>query len=445
VEVARERDQEAQPKLHVSDRVLLEEDMITAERMAANERFFTPMNCDWRGRVYGLCHFNFQREDRVRALFEFADGEAIGEEGLWWLKVHVANCGDFDKISKRPLKERVEWVDDNERWYRDLVRERALARPRVDEGRSAVPVPRSLYGVGRGEQHRTGLCLVLARQLRRVVQRPATPVCDDASRRGLPGQPDAQELPQDVYQKVADIVRQRVAEDTESPLAQAWLTYGIDRKVVKRNVMTYSYSSKKFGMAAQQEEDLITPLGFKVLSGEVDEHPFSYWAEKKHRDSPSPAATYIAKHTYAGIETIVEKPAEAMGFLQKLARTLAHEGKPVRWTTPTGIPWINRYHQPVANQVKLWMHDKGVRAQVKIKLATEFKKEIDKDRAANGVAPNFVHALDAAHLMLTVNAAAAEGITALATVHDSFGCLASSSRALQPNHPRRVRADVRDA
>ena len=32
---------------------------------------------------------------------------------------------------------------------------------------------------------------------------------------------------------------------------------------------------------------------------------------------------------------------------------------------------------------------------------------------------------DAAHLMLTVNAAVAEGITSIATVHDSFGCLPS--------------------
>jgi DNA-directed RNA polymerase, mitochondrial len=32
---------------------------------------------------------------------------------------------------------------------------------------------------------------------------------------------------------------------------------------------------------------------------------------------------------------------------------------------------------------------------------------------------------DAAHLLLTVNAAVAEDITLLATVHDSFGCLPS--------------------
>jgi DNA-directed RNA polymerase len=55
----------------------------------------------------------------------------------------------------------------------------------------------------------------------------------------------------------------------------------------------------------------------------------------------------------------------------------------------------------------------------------EEEPKIDRRKANNGVAPNFVHACDAAHLMRTVNAAVAEGITSIATVHDSFGCLAS--------------------
>jgi DNA-directed RNA polymerase len=97
----------------IGDHMLFAQDMSTAEKLAEAERFYTPMNLDWRGRVYGMCHFNFQREDRVRALFEFADGEPIGEEGLYWLKVHVANCGAFDKIDKRPFEESVQWVNAN--------------------------------------------------------------------------------------------------------------------------------------------------------------------------------------------------------------------------------------------------------------------------------------------------------------------------------------------
>jgi len=61
---------------------------------------------------------------------------------------------------------------------------------------------------------------------------------------------------------------------------------------------------------------------------------------------------------------------------------------------------------------------------------TQQEKAIDKEKSANGVAPNFVHACDAAHLQLVANAAAVEGIRQIATVHDSFGCLASQARRI---------------
>jgi DNA-directed RNA polymerase len=224
-------------------------------------------------------------------------------------------------------------------------------------------------------------------------------------------------LPQDVYTTVADSVTTRIAKDAVTPEGNAYareaLAFGIDRKMVKRNVMTYSYSSKKFGMAQQLQEDLMRPLAFDVLSGKLDEHPFGF-------DDGRPAAKYLAGHIYDAIEQLVTLPAQAMVLLQKHARVLAHEGKPLTWTTPLGLPWINRYHAPVLKRVGLWLRDTRIRTVV----AEGSEKAIDKDKAANGVAPNFVHALDAAHLLMTTNACVSENITQLATVHDSFGCLA---------------------
>jgi DNA-directed RNA polymerase len=71
----------------------------------------------------------------------------------------------------------------------------------------------------------------------------------------------------------------------------------------------------------------------------------------------------------------------------------------------------------------------------------------------NGAAPNFVHAMDASHLIRVVNAAAAQGITSLATVHDSFGCLAPQANKLHriirhelaELYSGDVLADLRDA
>lgn len=190
------------------------------------------------------------------------------------------------------------------------------------------------------------------------------------------------------------------------------------RKTVKRNVMTYSYSSKAYGMAEQHREDLMDPLSLKVLQGKLEEHPFGH-------DKGLAASKYLAAHAYAAIEEVVQLPAEAMDFLQKLARALAHEGKPLRWITPVGVPLINSYYKKRSKQVKLWLHDRGVRVPYTTKLAVGDLPEVNKSKAANAVSPNFVHACDAAHLLRTVNAAVAEGITSIATVHDSFGCLAS--------------------
>lgn len=413
----------------VGERLMLQQDLATAVRLAEHERFWTPMSCDWRGRVYATCGFNFQRDDRVRALFLFADGAPIGEEGLWWLKVHVANCGAFDKVDKRPLEERVRWVDENMGMIEEITSNPRWSRKWTEaenpflflascfELTTAMAVgpsfvtrlPISFDGSCSGLQH---LCAM-------------TRAPEGALVNLTPG-----EAPQDVYQTVADAVRIRIAEDSTagSVLARTCLDYGIDRKLVKRNVMTFAYSSKKYGMTEQHVEDTMKPLALKVLAKDIERHPFASPEDtvltkdgrSVHRGDGYAAAKYLASHVYDVIESVVHLPAEAMGFLQKLAQVLAHEGKPLQWTTPTGLPWVNRYHAVNVTQVNLWMHDK----RVCLRVADGFAPEIAKEKAMNGVAPNFVHACDAAHLLLTVNASVAEGITSIATVHDSFGCLA---------------------
>lgn len=154
---------------------------------------------------------------------------------------------------------------------------------------------------------------------------------------------------------------------------------------------------------------------------ELKDHPFG-------SDGGFAASWYLANHTYAAIEELLKLPAAAMNFLQKLARALANEGNPLRWISPAGVPWINCYYKSRTKRVHLWLHDRGVRVPHTVKLAIGDLPEIDKDDAIDAVAPNFVHACDAAHLLRAVNAAVSEGITSIATVHDSFGCLAPRAR-----------------
>jgi DNA-directed RNA polymerase len=197
-----------------------------------------------------------------------------------------------------------------------------------------------------------------------------------------------------------------------------WLNYGITRKVVKRSAMTYFYGSNEWGMAEQLREDLMRPFADDVKNAKRKEHPFG-------EDEGDSAAKYIARYIHLTIEREVERPAAAMKFLQNLAGVMSHEQLWPRWTTPVGFPWANCYYKQKTKQVRLYLHSLGVSFRVLLTTGEGHQPEIDRRKAKNGVAPNFVHACDAAHLMRTVNAAVAEGITSIATVHDSFGCLPS--------------------
>jgi DNA-directed RNA polymerase, mitochondrial len=401
------------------DRLLWIEDTAIARKLVS-EQFYTPANCDWRGRIYSATHLAFQREDRVRALFLFANGMPIGEEGLSWLKVHVANMGAFNRIDKAPFAERIAWTDsrltdiDNLAfdpkgylWWTQADKpflflaacmELAAALRVGPDFITRLPV--SFDGSCSGLQHLSAMTRASEGELVNLIPT---------------------DRPRDIYGVVGDRVRARVEADVAvnefGPLHQVsndclrnvqdW------RGLVKRNVMTYSYSSKRYGMSQQHMEDTMRPLKRLVQEGKLTAHPYG-------EDEGRAAAKYLAKHVYEVIEEVVTLPAQAMGFLQTLARLTAHEAKVLSWTTPSGFPWLNRYMEPVVKHVSVWLG--GTR--IPMRLADGETAVVNKDRAANGVAPNFVHALDASHLALTVNAAVQEGITNLAVVHDSFGCLA---------------------
>jgi DNA-directed RNA polymerase, mitochondrial len=346
---------------------------------------------------------------------------------LYWLKVHCANCGDFGKISKRPFEERVQWVDENMGMIRNVAGTplSILKLWRTQEGKWVGPDKPFQF---------LAACFELVKAL---AEGPTyvshLPISFDGSCSGLQHLSAMMKdgataelvnlndnpLPQDLYHTVAENVRQRVENDVENiedaHLRQMWREYGIDRKVVKRNVMTYGYGSNVEGMVDQLVEDLIDRL--------PPENPFG--------DKGRAASWYLAQHTYAAIKATVPLPADAKRFLKKLARALAKENKPVRWTTPAGFPFVNQYSKPDIKRIKtkLWLHDQGTHVIKRhiVKTTIDELPELDEHEAQKGVAPNFVHACDAAHLVLTVNAAVTEGITSIATVHDSFGCLPSQA------------------
>jgi DNA-directed RNA polymerase len=410
---------------------VITQDVSTANALAG-KTFFVPMNCDFRGRVYGVSHFNFQREDHVRSLFKFAQGMPIGDDGLRWLMIHVANCGDFDKISKRPWHERIAWVEGNRDkiictaqnpeatldWWRQADAPFSFVAGCIELAAAweigpgfVTHLPVCFDGSCNGVQH--SALIMLDEEAGKLVNLVA-----------------AADEPQDIYQLITDTVFERLRADINNKYAKWWLDGRISRKLIKRPAMTFAYSVTLCGMRNQLVE--------------------TYSELHELAEPTDAAAQYLAQHIMAAAKEILRRPAAFMDFIRELAKERAAKGEHLEWVSPTGFPWANRYYnKSTAKMLHLELRGECVRHKV----ADGFDDSINKQKAMNGAAPNFVHALDASHLIRVVNAAAIDGITSLATIHDSFGCLAPQATELHriirselaELHGQDVLADLRDA
>jgi DNA-directed RNA polymerase len=397
------------------DKLLVAEDVATAKRLG-DETFYVATNCDFRGRVYGISHFNFQREDHVRSLFRFAKGLPITGSGFGWLAIHLANCFDANapegKISKRPLGERYRWVMDNvdriETVARDPVANVEWWR-QADAPFSFVAAciefaaARKSWKGGQSYDYITHLPICFDGSCSGIQHLAAMTRDEDAGKRVNLVASDPCEQPEDVYQEIADLVKESVGAQRNSNMHSLfWIKERITRGLVKRPAGTYAYSVSLSGMADQLADAYDGPL-------------------KDHR-----LTFYLAQHVLAACKKLLPKPAAAMEFMRALAEHCAGTNRALECKLPSGFPWCNRYVEPNVKILELELRGERVSRSV----AVGYNAKIRKGKSMDGAAPNFVHGLDASHLVLAVTAAIDQGITNIATVHDSFGCLAPQAAKL---------------
>ena len=391
-------------------------DAVVAEMLAAHGRFYVPLNIDFRGRVYAIPHFNFQREDCVRALFLFADGEPIGVEGLKYLKAHVAACADGTSWSHAPkpgdlnLDKRVEWTETN----LPLLRKIGEAVLRGDD-KIKWALPKKPYqfiaacvelvqALDKGPGFVTRLPLTFDASCSGLQHLCAMTRADEGRYVNLVPDDDGD----DFYRRVAF----KVSENTE---AARYMEGRFDRAIVKQPAMSYFYGSRKGGFTKNQA-GRSRPYGMtKQVADVLDER-----GVREPR-----AAKLIAHEINNSIEGMVPKAKKVRDFLEGLADMCAEKGLPLRWTTPLGLPVINRYHEPKIKIISVSL--KGRRRRVK--LAVGDKPSIAKKKATNAVTANFIHSIDAALLQFVALAADREGIN-LVTVHDCFGATAPQAARL---------------
>lgn len=375
-----------------------------ARELKDEPAIFFPQQLDYRGRMYSVpLMLNPQGNDLSKGLLTFGTERPLGDMGGYWLAVHGANCWGKDK---GPLNERVDWVEQNETFIRNVAEDPftwlawteadspwqflafCFEWARVDgfdhasETLSSLPV--SVDGSCNGLQHFSAL-------LRDEVGASLTNLRKS-------------EEQHDIYQEVAVATEERVREHmtksaTDRELGGLWLERGIDRKVVKRPVMTTPYGATAIGMKDMVLQDTIEP------------GDFDFGAERWK------AASWLAERIDEALADKVSGAREAMSFLQELASALAADETPIAWVTPVGFPVV----QDVKRR-STFAIDTQLLGRIQLRFA-EQTPHMDRRRQRAAVAPNFVHSYDAAHLMLTVIAAEAEAGRPLswAMVHDSFG------------------------
>jgi DNA-directed RNA polymerase len=386
-------------------------DKLNIAREFANEAaIYFPHSCDFRGRIYPIPEkLNPQSDDLARGLLEFAEGKPLGNRGLFWLKVHIANCSGVDKVS---LDERVAWVDERRAaislvhanplgagdiWKQSedpwqalaAMRELSLAWASSDPESFVSHISIPMDGSCNGLQNFSAL-------LRDPIGGKATNLVP-------------QDKPADIYAEVAKVVAARVSEAARAGHRIAALWNGkVTRNIVKQPVMTLPYGATREGMRLQ-----IEAAANRHHPGMLD------------RCNAREACTYLAKITHELIGTVVVAARQTMDWLQRVARIVAAEGLPVRWTMPAGLPVLQPYWELKGNYVSAIVD--GARRQLQLLTDTD---KVDKRRQALCLSANLIHSFDAAHLMATVNRAHAQGLRAFSVVHDCYGTHAADTDAM---------------
>lgn len=397
-----------------SKRLLYAKILWTAHKFEKYKTLYFPLQLDFRGRAYCVPAFlNYQAVSGAKALLNFSNGKAITKEnkGEFWLAVHGANMWGEDKIS---LKDRVQWVQDNEAMIIKCAQE-PLVNKEWESTSSAFQTLAWCEEWRQYKEHGEGFVSTLPISIDGTcngLQLYSLMLKDEEAGKLVNVVPST--TPQDIYQIVADAVILKLHEHVAEggyPYAQLWLNYGVKRSTTKRSIMTICYGSTRYSCT----DFVVEELTKRKDKGE--QHPFG-------NDIFKPS-TYLAGVIWESIGNNLNSAREGMDYLQACARILAKEQLPIHWLSPIGFPVYQSYPEMKSKRVKAMLAGEIIKPRIN----TETDKT-DKLRMSNGIAPNLVHSLDSACMMQTVNIAYSKGLKSFANVHDSFGTTAGDMECL---------------
>ncbi|QGH45059.1 DNA-dependent RNA polymerase [Bacteriophage Titan-X] len=384
--------------------------MSVARKFAEYPSIYFVYFADFRGRKYvQTTGVSPQGSDLQKALLEFAEGKPLlTQDAKDWFCITGANRWGYDKAS---LPDRVKWVAE----HHDQIMAFAADPVNNDEWKTADKPLQFLSWCMEYEQWQVfgdrflSRCAVAMDGSCNGLQNFSAMLRD--SEGGVATNLIPATLPNDIYQMVADRVTAilKGEEEDEAGFRTLWLDHGLSRSLVKRSVMTLPYGSKQSSWSDFIIEDYLKQGKFPAL----DKALYGL------------AARFLSKRMGDAIADTVVAAAGAMAWLQKGSTTILNQGYDrIKWITPSGFPVTQVYWESEEHRINTKLCGN---AKLSIRKSTD---EVKKSRHRNGIAPNFVHSLDASHLTLVTIACKDEGIDAFAMIHDDFGTHAADSAAM---------------
>lgn len=374
-----------------------------ADQFSQYERIYFPWRLDFRGRAYPVTHYlNPQASDLSKGLLQFADGVELGTSGAYWLALQGANTYGFDKAK---LDERVQWVHDHQAMILDSARDPLGGEKfwtEADKPWEFLAFCFEWAGyVKHGPSFKSHLKVAVDGSCNGL-QHLSAMLKDEVG--GASVNLRNLEHRRDVYAIVAEEVARKVREDALAGDEYGKLWDGlVDRKVVKRNVMTKPYGVTKRGMADQIAEEVkdykdesFAPVQADLFKG----------------------AFYLAQKVEEATKATVAAAVEVMDWFKACVKVFNEADQGVAWTTPADMLVVQHRVAVTSKRIDTYMGNK--RIQLKFGEATN---KLNKEGQSSGIAPNIVHSFDAAHQALTILRCVNDhGMKDFGMVHDSFGC-----------------------
>lgn len=354
------------------------------------EKFYIPWSFDYRGRAYPIPAFlTPQDTDFGKSLLKFHDESFVDDYACDWLAFQVATTYGLDKA---PMAERLTWTLENHELI-TLIATDPIANLHNWEG---VDEPWQFLAACEEYYHcviacdRSHTSLMVATDATCSGLQILAGLARDASTARLVNVLPS-DVPQDAYRVVAEAAKPHCPKSIQPH---------IDRKTVKRVVMTVPYNAKPYSNRGYIREAL------KDRDVEIEKDDL----------------TATVKAVRDAMNVVVPGPMAVMTWIEsEVAEAIKRGATELTWTTPSGFVVTQRLMKPEIQRIELQLL-----GTCNLRVAVGDSDEVDLNHHKNATAPNLIHSLDASLLHL----AALRFDAPIALIHDSVLCRATDMSTL---------------